>query len=176
MQKMKNYRRILQSLTGFLFSSKTRVSLMVFVIVGSIAATTTISIVLTKHGNLTVSSIGSLKTIGVEAYWDQACTHKVVRIDWGDIWPASSNNVMLYIKSISNIETTLYLTVSNLMPAVISNYITLYWDYNGMRLASGQVIGVTLFLSVSGDNSLISYLTSFSDTGFTFDIQIAAHD
>jgi hypothetical protein len=62
------------------------------------------------------------------------------------------------------------------MPSAISNYVTLYWDYSGMRLTPGQVIGVTLFLSVSGDNSLISYLTSFSDTSFTLDIQIAVHE
>jgi hypothetical protein len=176
MQKMKNFRRILQPLSDFLFSSKTRASLLVFVIVGSIAATTAISMVLTNHGNLTVSSVGSLKTVGVEAYWDHGCKTKVVRIDWGEIYPGSSSSVTLYIKNISNIETTLYLTMSNLMPSAISNYVTLYWDYSGMRLTPGQVIGVTLFLSVSGDNSLISYLTSFSDTSFTLDIQIAVHE
>jgi len=111
-----------------------------------------------------LSSIGNVTTVGVGAYWDEACTNEVATIDWGTIDPGGSVNKVMYIKNEGNTAITLSLNATNWSPSNAGNYISLDWDYSGQEIAAGGVIQVTLTLTVS---SSISGITSF-----TFDIII----
>ena len=165
----------LHSFITFLRCSKKTLLLLTVVAIASIAITTTISILLSKTTEFYIPSLGTVKTIGVEAYWDQNNENKTEMIDWGIIWVGGSRNVTLYIQSISNYEVSLVLTAADWTPASISDYMTLSWDYNGTALNPGEIIPVKLTLSTSPSASFIRYLSEKHIQKFYFDIYIVAH-
>lgn len=126
--------------------------------------------------NLTLPTVGTVKTIGVEACWDQNLENNVETIDWNTIWPGLTKNVTLYIRSASNVKTFLNLNTSNVYPAIFSEYLTLSWNYDGTPLDPNEIIQVTLFLSASTDGSLTRYLVTNKVKDFSIDINIAAYE
>lgn len=122
--------------------------------------------VLAALSNRTITNAGSVKTIGVGVYWDQALTNPVSSINWGNIEPGSNVNKTVYIRNEGNAPATLSMTTSNWVPASASSYMTLSWNYGGQTLAVNEVRQVILTLAVS---SSVTGVTSFS-----FDITIAA--
>ena len=169
-------RNKIRSFIAFLRSSKKTVLLIVIVAVASIAITTTIFILLSKTDSLNVLSLGTMKTIGVEAYWDPNRENKTEIIDWGTIWPGSSKNITLYVRSVSNFKATLNLNATNWNPANISDYISLVWSYDGTPVNPGEVIQVTLTLSASSSDSFIQYLVDNDVKDFSFEIVIATSE
>ena len=118
----------------------------------------------------------TIKTLGVEAYWDKNLENKTETINWGTIWPISSKNFTLYLRSISNTETTLLLNSTNWNPANISEYMNLSWNYNGTILHPSETIQVTLTLTTSSSNTFLLYLITNDVTDFNFDINISASE
>ena len=117
--------------------------------------------------NRTISNAGSVKTIGVGVYWDQALNNPVASVNWGTLEPGSNVNRTVFIRNEGNTAATLSMTTSNWNPSNASSYMTLSWDYAGQTLAVDEVRQVRFTLAVS---SSISGITSFS-----FDITIAAN-
>jgi len=162
----------IHSFITFLRSSKKTLLLILIVAVTSIAITTTISILLSKIDNLHVPSLGTIKTIGVEAYWDPNCENKTGTIDWGTVQPGSSQNVTFYLLSISNVEAILHLNTTNWNPTNISNYMNLSWNYNGTTVHPGEIIQITLTLAAPSSSDFILYLITNEVKEFNFDIII----
>jgi hypothetical protein len=123
--------------------------------------------VLAALSNRTITNAGSVKTIGVGVYWDQAMTNPVSSISWGSIEPGSNVNKTVYIRNEGNAPATLSMTTSNWNPSSASSYMTLSWNYGGQTLAVNEVRQVIFTLAVS---SSVTGVTSFS-----FDITIAAN-
>jgi hypothetical protein len=111
-----------------------------------------------------LSSVGTVKALGVGVYWDSGCSQTVSSIDWGLAEPGAVKNVTVYIRNNGNAPTTLSLQTANWNPANATSYISLSWSYNGEMIDLNQVIGVNLSLSIS---SGIQGITTFS-----FDIVI----
>ena len=110
----------------------------------------------------TISNVGSLKTIGIGAYWDAGLTNRVNVIDWGILEPGDQKSFLIYFHNEGNFAVTLSKSTSNWNPSVASNYLTLSWDYNGQTIKVGENRRVTLTLSVSESITGI--------TNFGFDI------
>jgi len=163
-----------RSFIAFLKCSKKTLLLIMIIAIASVAVTTTISILLSKTTNLTVPSLGTVKTIGVETYWDQNRENKTEEINWDEIWVGSSKNLTLYIQSVSNYKITINLNVTDWNPANISEYMTLSWDYNGTLFNPGETIQVTLTLSIPSSQSFVRYLIDEKVQNFSFDIHIVA--
>ena len=64
----------------------------------------------------------------------------------------------VYVRSISNYRVALNLEPTNWDPVLLSNYTSLTWDYNGMLLEPGDIIEVTLTLSIDYSPTLVKYL------------------
>jgi hypothetical protein len=111
-----------------------------------------------------LSSVGTVKAVGVGVYWDSGCSQAVSSIDWGLADPGSVKNVTVYVKNEGNAPTTLSLQTINWNPAEAADYISLSWDYGGQAIGDNQVVAVTLSLSISSN---IQGITTFS-----FDIVI----
>jgi hypothetical protein len=111
-----------------------------------------------------LSSVGTVKALGVGVYWDNACSQAVSSIDWGLAEPGAVKNVTVYNRNEGNAPITLSLQTSNWSPANASDYISLSWNYGGQTIGPNQVVAVTLSLSIS---SSIEGITTFS-----FDIVI----
>jgi len=178
------------SFVRFLRSSKRTTVLVVFIVVTTLIITSLISLWLDKVTNLDLPSVGTIRTLGVEAYWDQDLTDKIdqeEKIDWGTIWLASSQNISIYLRSISNFETTLHLTMANLTfynsnqtslypPIDISNHMNLDWTYSKTKVRPGEILRVTLILETRISDSFILYLIDNDARRFSFDIIISTSE
>ena len=112
----------------------------------------------------TLSSVGTLKTIGVGVYWDSGLTNRTTAINWGTLDPGTQKSFTMYIRNEGNSPITLTRSASNWNPAAASNYLSLAWNYNGQTINAGASVQVTLTLTVSASITGVS--------NFTFDITI----
>lgn len=110
----------------------------------------------------TISSVGTLKAIGIKVYWDDSLTSEVNAVDWGTIEPGNQKNVTVYVYNEGNTPITLNISADNWIPSTASQYISLSWNYNGQELNAAASMSVTLTLTVSADITGIS--------NFSFDI------
>jgi hypothetical protein len=110
----------------------------------------------------TISNVGSLKTIGIGAYWDENLTNRVDGIDWGTLEPGDQKSFLIYFQNEGNSAVTLSQSTSNWNPSAAATYLTLSWDYNGQIIEADKNLQVTLTLSVSAS------ITGITD--FSFDI------
>jgi hypothetical protein len=127
-----------------------------------IALATCVAALLTSETR--IPSVGTVKTVGVGAFWDVYCTSTVTEIDWGLIEPGHQVNVTIYLKNESNAPITLSLHTENWNPVNASNYITLIWDYANQTVDPGAAVKISLTLTVSSEVTGI--------TNFNFDIII----
>lgn len=171
---VKIFTNIFTSPANFLRSNRRIILLITITIVSTLIISAMISIFLSRYTNLAIPSVGNIRTIGAEAYWDLDCENKTEIVEWGTIFPGLSISKNLYLKSISNVETTLNLTALNWNPPTISDYINLSWSYNGKLLEPGEVIQVTITLSASSSNSLVQYLITNEVRSFDFNIDIVS--
>jgi len=113
-----------------------------------------------------VPSHGSIKSIDVGIYADQACTSPVQSIQWGLLEPGGIANRTVYIRNEGNANSTLTMITSNWTPTNASNYISLNWDYTGQTLQVNQVVQVQFTLFIMENVQGI--------TDFSFDLTIAS--
>ncbi|EMR74221.1 hypothetical protein MCGE09_00094 [Thaumarchaeota archaeon SCGC AB-539-E09] len=112
----------------------------------------------------TLTSSGSVKTINVEVYWDNLCTHVVNSVDWGTPEPGEVVDQTVYIKNSGSAPLNVSIKTSNWTPVEAANYITFTWDNEGVSIDSDQVLQASLTLTVS------DAITGISD--FLFNIVI----
>jgi hypothetical protein len=127
-----------------------------------IALATCVAALLTSETR--IPSVGTVKTVGVGAFWDINCTSRVTEIDWGLVEPGYHVNATIFHRNEGNAPITLSLHTENWNPSNASGYITLRWDYTGQTVDPGAVMKTTLTLAVSSNVTGI--------TSFTFDILI----
>jgi hypothetical protein len=168
--------KLLNSLFTLLRKNKKTLLLILTVSTATVLISSAVSIWLSNFHNLTLPTIGTIKTIGVEAYWDSNLENKTETIDWDTVWPGTTKNVTLYIRSFSNVKAVLHLNTSNITPANISEYLNLSWNYDETPLNPDETIQVTLFLSASGEKSFSRYLIDNNVTAFSIDIHIVAYE
>lgn len=161
-------------LSSFNLSKKT--ILLIIIALTSVISTSVISAILSDFQNLTVPSIGAIKVVGVELYWNSSLENKIETINWGVIQPGSSVNVTVYIKNVSNIKTTLDFVIAKCNPSGISDFIDLSWDYDGALLSSGELVQVNLLMTFSSDVSFIPYIISNDVTDFDLEIHFIASE
>jgi hypothetical protein len=167
---------VFASVARFVRSSKKTILLILIVAVAAIATSTAISILLSRTTRFYVASLGTIKTTGVNVYWDSALKNKTESVNWGTIWAGSSQNVTFYVRNIGSTEATLSLNATDWNPANLSQYMTLSWNYNGTIVQPSEVIQVTLTLSASSSYAFIHYLITNNVKQFSFDINIAASE
>jgi len=114
--------------------------------------------------NRLVPNTGIVKSIGVEVYWDLACTNRTTSINWGTLDAGGIKTYNVYVKNNGTAAEVLSMTTSNWSPVSASSQISLGWNCSNYVLAQGSVAGASLTLSVS---SSVSGITSFS-----FDITV----
>lgn len=107
----------------------------------------------------TISNVGSLKTIDIEAYWDENLTNRVNGINWGLLEPGDQKSFSIYLHNEGNSAVTLSMSTSNWNPSAAATYLTLSWDYNAQTIEADKNLQVTLTLNVSAD---ITGITNFS--------------
>jgi len=112
----------------------------------------------------TLSSTGTIETIGVGVYTDIQCSSPLTSIAWGTLEPGENQTVICYIRNEGDLPSTLSMYTSNWNPSSAENYLTLSWNYNGGYINPDNSVQVTFTLSV--DESIEGV------TSFAFDITI----
>jgi len=98
-----------------------------------------------------IQSRGTVKTLGVGIYWDEACNLPVSFLDWGIVEPNARKNTTFFVRNEGNVPGIMSLSGVNWDPPTASSYMTLSWDYLGNVLEPNEVILVTLTLFISPD-------------------------
>jgi len=115
----------------------------------------------------TIQRVGAVETVGeIGVYWDSKCTNLVSSIDWGTLTPGSAKNVSVYMRNEGNETVSLSMKTENWDPSSAYTHMILSWNYMGQSTGIGEVIKVTLTLSISTKISGI--------TNFRFDIILEA--
>jgi hypothetical protein len=146
-----------------------------------------VSIMLESNSPLRLPSVGYIHTVGVKAYWDTTLQNETRQINWGTVYPGSTNNVSFYLQSASNVPTTLQMTVANWTykdandtiiwgPADNTPYMNLTWNCENETLASNQIITATLTLTIGSSQEFLTYLINSSITQFSMDITLQANE
>jgi hypothetical protein len=132
---------------------------------GAIIATAIIGMLLTLTTagllsvNQSIPSSGTVTTINVGVYSDNACTQTLTSIDWGTISPGTTVTRTIYVKNTGNTQVTLSMTTNSWSPASANGPLTLTWNREGTALNPGISTAATLTLTVS---SSVSGITTFS--------------
>jgi len=143
-----------------MFQDQSRILPLIVLVLVALAAC--VAALLTSQTR--IPSVGTIKTVGVGAFWDINCTSMVTKIDWGIVEPGYHVNATIYLRNEGNAPITLSLHTENWNPSNASSYITLSWDYATQTVDPGAVVKVDLTLAVSSNVTGIM--------GFTFDIII----
>lgn len=113
-----------------------------------------------------VSAVMAAQNLGV--YWNENCTQATNSIDWGVLSPSQLREVVVYVKNEGNATFILVLTALNWNPENASRHLGFTWISEDRSLNAGQVVKVTLSLSVS------PYTTGIDN--FAFDIVFEGRD
>ena len=112
----------------------------------------------------TITNVSAVYPNRVGVYWDSDCTDPVLEILWGNLTPGSSKSIIVYIHNEVEEPTYLIMSTTNWNPSNALEYMSISWDYGRQRMNSGEVLQITLTLSVS------RYIEGISS--FSFDILI----
>lgn len=161
--------------------------LIIIVAAATLIVSGTLSIILDDRNNISLPSLGYIHTVGVKAYWDPTLQNQTAQVNWGTLYPGSSNNVTLYLQSTSNVLTTLSLATTNWTfinsnntvaagPSDSTPYMNLTWNYQQQTLNPSQTFQTTLTLTTDNSASFLTFLINNSITQFSMDITIQANE
>lgn len=113
----------------------------------------------TVTGMFEITNTGYVKAIGVQVFFDEACTNETNRINWGYLSPGETKTVTVYIRNNGTVPMILSHMVQSWNPVDAENYITFSWDGDNKIVNAGQVVEFNLSLSVAEN---ITGIESFS--------------
>ena len=117
----------------------------------AIAITVTSLAVLSVSNNLPPSEI--INTVGVEAYFDSACTQPATSLGVGNVSPGSTITQTIYILNSGTIPVTLTMLAGDWSPTAASAYLELSWNRQNYILDAEDSVSATLTLSVAPDTA-----------------------
>ena len=109
---------------------------------------------------------GTIATVNVEVYSNQACTQLCSTINVGSLSPDDTFTQTVYVKNTGSVPVTLTMTANNWNPAIANNYLTFSWNRQNYVLNGGSYIAATLTLtSASNADSLTTFGFTATITG-----------
>lgn len=106
-----------------------------------------------------IRNIGTVRTIGVEVYVDEALTEVMTEIAWGKLDPGEVRSVDAWVKNTGNDAQKLVMWTENWNPTSAQDWMFLAWNYDISWIAVNSSFPVVFTLSVDPN---ITGVTSFS--------------
>ena len=144
---------------------KTNTVLIIAAVVSVLIASPYVYGLLTQN---TLNTSGIMADVDIGVYSDNACTQTTSSINWGTCYAEENTTVILYVKNLGTVDTTISVTTNNWAPANAENHYLLYASCDGYTLTAGEVLETTFRLYP------LSTASQF-DT-FAFDIIILGQD
>jgi hypothetical protein len=113
-----------------------------------------------------IPASGDIKAVCLEVYSNGACSVPLLSVDWGLLSPGETKSFVCYLKSTSNVNASLLLSLAGWVPAQAEEFITLVWDLEGAVITPDTVLPAEFTLHV---DSSVHGVSSFS-----FDVVISA--
>ena len=170
---------------------KETILLILVVALLTVLITASISLLLEKYDNTRIPSLGTIRTIGVEAYGGSLIqlSNGDKTLDWGTIYPGTFTKRSFYLKSQSTVPITLQLSTSNwtlldvngenatdFLNMPLNESLRITWDYNGTPLSPNEEIYVTLTLNATDSIEFVDYLIDYQIREFSFDTIIVGNE
>jgi hypothetical protein len=166
-------RTLYESIIRFLQGSKKTILLIIAVSLITLFISAMVAVLLERSGTLTVPSVGTVHTLGVEAYGgDLRSENHSQYVEWGTVFPDMSVNRSFYLRSIGNTEGILHLDTQDWNPPGISQYLNLSWNREGISIRPQEETLVTLTLTVASSHEFVEYVINNSVTQFALGIRI----
>jgi len=131
-------------------------ALAIYTLVASVLVVSAFALVITQ---VPIQGTGSIKGLGLGAYWDPQCTNATSSFDFGALEPGSSKDFALYLRNEGNSALTLSMTSENWNPVNAADYMALTWNREGQQINPDEVVECVITLSVSEN---IQGVSSFS--------------
>jgi len=97
-----------------------------------------------------IRKASAVESFYVGVYWDSDCANEVSSIDWDELTPGSTKEVVVFVRNEeADVPCFLYLWTKDWLPVEASSYIFLSWDPASRRIDVGEIISVTLTLRVA---------------------------
>lgn len=138
----------------YLLVALASVALLAIALSGLSIAAITVNQKIPSSGTITAGP-----NVGI--YANSACTTAVSSITWGALEAGGSTSQTIYVKNTGGAAMTLSLAVGSWSPTTASNYISITCTEQGVQIAAGQSVEVTLTLTVS---SAVTGITTFSNS------------
>jgi len=106
-----------------------------------------------------IRNIGTIRTIGVEVYVDEALTEVMTEIAWGTLDLGEVRSVDAWVKNTGNDAQKLVMWTENWNPPSAQDWMFLAWNYDSSWIAVNSSFPVVFTLSVDPN---ITDVTSFS--------------
>jgi hypothetical protein len=98
-----------------------------------------------------IVNVAQMVTIDIGVFWDVTCTQKCDKIDWGTLMPGQNKTVTVYVKNTGGGPITGSFNMSDWVPPLAANYISLTWNFGDKPLDAGRVRKTDFTLIVSRD-------------------------
>lgn len=89
--------------------------------------------------------------VEIDVFKDLDCTILLEDFVWGEIDIGGTSTQSVYVKNNGDINLVLTLSSDNYYPTNLVDYMNLYWDYDGLPIAPGEVLKVQITLSILSD-------------------------
>lgn len=138
-----------------------KVNLFGFLVLLIASGTVVLGILTTQR---TINSTGTIfiDNLNFQAYVDSDCTQIATDLSYGQLRPGDVGTKTIYLKNIGNIPMTVSCTFDTWVPSNANQYLTPYWDAEGVLIQPGQVRIVIYSLTVSPS---ITGITTYSYRG-----------
>jgi hypothetical protein len=136
-----------------------------------------IVIVASKSIDASIQNSGKITLVGLEAHGgDIDSSNGMFSVDLGKIYVGVSSNVSFYLRSISNLPTTIVFTIENWQPENVESFLLVSWNYSGQQIAPNEEISVRINLKIVDSGKFFDYLLSnqISSLSFSFGLEIQA--
>lgn len=108
-----------------------------------------------------ISTMATVKALGVDVWSDPNATLRVGAINWGMLEPGGNATRLVYVQNSGNAPANLTMWTEDWSPANVTNWISLSWDCEGVTLEVDEMVAATFTLSVN--SSIVGTgLTAFS--------------
>jgi hypothetical protein len=145
------------------------ITITIIVIITAVALTIMTSGALSanQNTNQNVPSSGSVTSVNVLVFNDQACTQKCSSLNWSTIIAGDSVSRTVYIKNTGGLPMALSLSATNWLPVSAAGPLTVGWNRENTVLAANQSVEATISLTVSPtvDPSITNFSFNIVVTG-----------
>ena len=117
---------------------KTNTLLLVAAVASVLVASPYVFGLLTQN---TLNTSGVMADVDIGVYSDSACTEPLSSFNWGTCYTENNSTVIVYIKNLGTVDTTLSIATDNWTPTSAVTHYILYDSCDGYSLkASAQCV------------------------------------